>query len=92
MQPTILLHSKTIAAHYGDFDLNDIVATIDKVTFAQHEDGSVGTYTLNGTLQAVGASKKLGFRHSVPGICSFQCRRVERYRRRCHKQFHSIGF
>ena len=45
---------------YGDFDLNDIVATIDKVTFAQHEDGSVGTYTLNGTLQAVGASKKLG--------------------------------
>lgn len=45
---------------YGDFDLNDIVATIDKVTFAQHEDGSVGTYILNGTLQAVGASKKLG--------------------------------
>lgn len=45
---------------YGDFDLNDIVATIDKVTFAQHEDGSIGTYTLNGTLQAVGASKKLG--------------------------------
>mgnify|MGYP000036122846 FL=1 len=40
--------------------MNDIVATIDKVTFAQHEDGSVGTYTLNGTLQAVGASKKLG--------------------------------
>ena len=45
---------------YGDFDLNDIVTTIDKVTFAQHEDGSVGVYTLNGTLQAVGASKKLG--------------------------------
>ena len=45
---------------YGDFDLNDIVATIDEVTFAQHEDGSAGAYTLNGTLQAVGASKKLG--------------------------------
>lgn len=45
---------------YGDFDLNDIVATIDEVTFAQHGDGSVGVYTLNGTLQAVGASKKLG--------------------------------
>lgn len=45
---------------YGDFDLNDIVTTLDKITVALNGNGSVGSYKIEGTLQAVGASKKLG--------------------------------
>ncbi len=45
---------------YGDFDMNDIVVSIDKTTTVLYSEGSVKTYTLEGTLQAVGASKKLG--------------------------------
>lgn len=45
---------------YGDFDLNDIVTSIDKITITQRSNGSIESYKLNGTLQAVGASKKLG--------------------------------
>lgn len=45
---------------YGDFDMNDIIATIDKVTVTQNVNSSVESYKIEGTLQAVGASKKLG--------------------------------
>ncbi|MDR0988211.1 MAG: LruC domain-containing protein [Prevotellaceae bacterium] len=45
---------------YGDFDMNDVVVSLDKIAWSLRPDGSVETYTLDGTLQAVGASKKLG--------------------------------
>ncbi|MDR1003574.1 MAG: LruC domain-containing protein [Prevotellaceae bacterium] len=45
---------------YGDYDLNDLIVTLDKINLSTRTDGSVERAVLTGNLQAVGASKQLG--------------------------------
>jgi hypothetical protein len=51
---------------YGDYDMNDAVVTIHKIDMSVRADGSVATYQLQGKVQAVGASKKLGLAIRFP--------------------------
>lgn len=46
--------------NYGDFDLNDLVLTIDKTKTTLNKDGRVKEFKLYGTVRAVGATKTLG--------------------------------
>lgn len=45
---------------YGDFDMNDLVITIDKMKTETYKNGSVKEFKLEGTIRAVGAKKMLG--------------------------------
>ncbi len=62
---------------YGDYDMNDVVVYITKRQLATQKSGAITSYTVQGKLMAVGASKQIAAALRLAGIPASKVKTVQ---------------